>query len=135
MFVMASDEFPQRVKARRQAKRFSLETMARRASAELPASLELSKDKVDRLERGRTAEEKADPLLIAALAAAGGTNVRELSELVDRDLRERVVPLLRKVGVLSERDDTQVVTHRYSPVKGDQRLRIVGATDDERLAA
>lgn len=74
--------FGERMKQARVTKGLSTQEATFAIRSRLPEPLWISNDPIRRMENGRTVEEKADPLLVCALAAAYGVRVRELSPLV-----------------------------------------------------
>jgi len=96
---MRGMNFAERMRDARKASGLSLVEAAYRVRVWLPEAEWVGYDVIRRIEAGETAEEKVDPVLLAALAKAYGTDVADLSEVGDKALsmvRELVSPGRRK---------------------------------------
>ena len=84
--------FAERMREARKASGLSLVEAAYRVRVWLPEAEWVGYDVIRRLEAGTTPEEKVDPVLLAALARAYGTDVADLSEV-----GEKAVSMVREL--------------------------------------
>ena len=96
----APSSFGERMKEAREQAGLSTMNAAYAIRSRLPEPLWISNEPIRRMENGKMAEEKADPILVCALAAVYGVEVRTLSPLI-ADALGLVDQLLHATG----RDD------------------------------
>ena len=84
--TMRDMNFAERMRDARKATGLSLVEASFRVRVWLPEAEWVGYDVIRRIEAGVTPEEKADPVLLAALAKAYGTEVADLSEVGDKAL-------------------------------------------------
>ena len=91
-------DWAQRLRGRRNELQMRLDDAAYLVRQRLPQPMGLSRETLARLERGQVPEDRADPVVIAALADVYGCPVAELSPLAAthlsslRQLLDRLVP-------------------------------------------
>lgn len=93
-------DFPKRMKRARVAAGLSLVEAAYRIRQWLPEADWVGYDVIRRIEAGSTAEAKADPLLIHALAKAYGVEVADLSPEAESGIEKirELVQLMMWIG-------------------------------------
>ena len=104
----ATSVFGGRLRRARKDRGLTLNETAILLRARLPKPLWVTLDPIRRMEIGTTTEEKADPVLVRALADIYGKPLAELSPLIAEEL-ELVERLLR--GEISS-DDVELATSR-----------------------